>query len=143
MRSELKKLGLSEKEIEIYLAGLKAGPLTVQKLAEIAKVKRPTTYDVLARLESLSLVTPNLKGNKKIYEMASPSRLLKLIEEEKNLVKKEDSLIKIIVNLEAIARRKELATDVKIYKDWEGIEEVMISFAKTDAPFILYIQAII
>lgn len=136
MRNELKKLGLTDKEIEIYLAGVKAGPLTVQKLSQIAKVKRPTTYDVLNRLKELNLVNQNLKGKKKVFEMARPAKLLKFVEEEKEeVLEKEKSIKKIISNLEAMAQKTELATDVKIYDGWDGIDEVMVMFAKTEAPF--------
>lgn len=136
MRTELKKLGLSDKEIEIYLAGIKAGPLSVQKLAEIAKVKRPTAYEVLDHLKKLNLVTQNFKGKKKFFAMASPQKLLRFAEEKKeDALEMEKSLLKIISNLEAIAGKTDLATDVKIYEGWDGIVEVMVNFAKTDAPF--------
>lgn len=136
MRTELKKLGLTDKEIEIYLAGIKAGPLSVQKLAEIAKVKRPTAYEVLGRLKELNLATQNLKGTKKVFAMAAPAKLLKFAEEKKeDALEMEKSVLKIISNMEAMAGKTDLATDVKIYEGWDGIDEVMVMFAKTDAPF--------
>ncbi len=136
MRTELKRLGLTDKEIEIYLAGIKAGPLTVQKLAEIAKVKRPTAYEVLSQLKELNLATQNLKGKKKVFAMAPPAKLLKFVEEKKeDASEMEKSVLKIISNLEAMAGKTDLATDVKIYEGWDGIDEVMVMFAKTDAPF--------
>lgn len=136
MRVELKKLGLTDKEIEIYLAGLKAGPLSVQKLAEIAKVKRPTAYEVLSRLKELNLATQNLKGKKRFFEMATPQKLLRFAEEKKeDALEMEKNVLKIISNLEAMAGKTDLATDVKIYEGWDGIDEVMVMFAKTDAPF--------
>lgn len=136
MRIELKRLGLSEKEIEIYLAGLKAGPLTVQKLAEIAKVKRPTAYEVLDHLKELNLVNRSIIAKKKVFEMASGRGLLNLIEKEKEEMKeKEEGIMKIISNIEAVSQKAQLATDIKMYEGQEGIEEVMVRFASKDEPF--------
>lgn len=136
MKKELKALGLTDKEIEIYLAGLKSGPLSVQNLAQIAEVKRTTVYDVLERLKRLKLVNQTIKGKKRFYEIASPSRFLTFVQQEKeDIFAKEEGIMKIISNLEAMSKKTEFATDVTIYEGWEGIEEVMLMFAKMEAPF--------
>ncbi len=44
---ELKKLGLTDKEVRVYLATLELGYTTVQKIAQAAKISRPTAYAVI------------------------------------------------------------------------------------------------
>lgn len=135
MRNNLKKIGLSDKEIEIYLAGLKSGPATVQKLAQTSKIKRPTVYVVLDRLKELGLVNQRIRGNKKLFEMAEPKKLLKFVEKEKEEIEeKEKDINKIISNLEAMAKKAEFATDVKVYEGFEAIAEILGEFARTKSP---------
>jgi len=38
---ELRKLGLTEKEVRVYLVGLELGPVSVQDIAKVAQIARP------------------------------------------------------------------------------------------------------
>ena len=52
---ELRKLGLNEKEVKVYLTGLELGPNSVQNIAASAKITRPTTYEIIKKLEAKGL----------------------------------------------------------------------------------------
>ncbi len=131
MRKELKKLGLSDREIEIYLFGLGAGPSTAQNIANATKIKRPTVYVDLERLKQLGLVNQNFKGKKKLFEMAPPEKLLRITEREKEETEeKEEGIKNIITSLRAIANKSELASDVKIFEGFPAIEEILSEFAR-------------
>ncbi|MBU3925128.1 helix-turn-helix domain-containing protein [Patescibacteria group bacterium] len=130
-----KKLGLSDREIEIYLFGLGAGPTTAQNIANATKIKRPTVYVDLERLKQIGLVNQSFKGKKKLYEMAPPEKLLRVIEKEKEeMEEKEEGIKNIITNLKAIANKAEFASDVRIFEGFEAIEETVGEFAKTKSP---------
>ncbi|MCK4799448.1 TrmB family transcriptional regulator, partial [Candidatus Parcubacteria bacterium] len=47
LEKSLHEFGLKEKEIKIYLALLDLGPSSIRKIAELAKVNRGTSYDIL------------------------------------------------------------------------------------------------
>lgn len=135
MRNELKNLGLSDKEIDLYLAGLKLGPTTAQRLAEASEIKRPTVYFIIDRLKRLGLVNQSFLRRKKVFEMAPPEKLAKFIEEEKEkLEKKEQGINKIISSLQVMASKSEFASDIKIYEGYDATMDTLIELGKTKSP---------
>jgi HTH-type transcriptional regulator, sugar sensing transcriptional regulator len=135
MRKELKKLGLSDREIEIYLFGLGAGPTTAQNIANYTKIKRPTVYVDLERLKQFGLINQSFKGKKKLFEMAPPEKLLRLIEKEKEEIEEKEIGIKnIISGLKAIASKSEFASEVRIFEGFEEAENIISEFAKIKSP---------
>lgn len=135
MKKELKELGLTDKEIDLYLAGLKLGPATAQHLAEISEVKRPTVYFIIDQLKKRGLVNQSFRGRKKVFEMAPPEKFLKFIEEEKEKIKrKEQGIKKIISSLETLASKSEFASDIKIYEGYDATMNALIELGKTKTP---------
>ena len=63
---ELRKLGLAEKEVKVYLTGLELGPTSVQKISVAANLTRPTTYEIIEKLEAKGLFS-EIKEKKKIF----------------------------------------------------------------------------
>lgn len=61
---ELRKLGLTEKEVRVYLAGLELGPSSVKKISEMAKITKPTAYEIIKDLERKGLFAETLKERK-------------------------------------------------------------------------------
>ena len=72
----LKKFGLNDKEIKIYLTLLKLGPTSVRKIAEKSGINRGTSYDVLKNLRTLGLVTYYHKATKQFFVAEDPHKLL-------------------------------------------------------------------
>jgi sugar-specific transcriptional regulator TrmB len=58
---ELTKLGLSEKEAKVYIAGLELGKATILELSKKAEVKRGTCYEIVMNLSNLGLFKKTLK----------------------------------------------------------------------------------
>lgn len=86
MKEELQAYGLSDKEIEIYLAGLKAGSVTANGLSERSGIRRSTVYEVVESLKKKGLVT-SLKKDKKFYfEMVQPASLIGLLKEKERMI---------------------------------------------------------
>lgn len=135
MKNELRAIGLTDKEIDIYLAGLKLGPTNAQYLASVSGVKRPTVYFIIEQLKRRGLANQSIRGKKKVYEMASPEKLRKFIEEEKEkLEKKEQGINKIISSLQVMACKSEFASDIKIYEGYDATMEALIELGKTKSP---------
>jgi sugar-specific transcriptional regulator TrmB len=63
---ELIKLGLTEKEVRVYLVDLELGSKPVKKITKMAKITRPTTYEIIKKLKEKGL-------------FAKPSRIKKTI----------------------------------------------------------------
>ena len=74
MELELRKLGLTEKEVRVYLAGLELGPSSVQKIAEMAKITRPTSYEIIKKLEQKGLFAKTTQNKKRHFSAQSPEK---------------------------------------------------------------------
>lgn len=129
----LQKIGLSEKEIKIYLTCLRLGPASVRKIAESADINRGTTYDVLKALIDLGLVSYYHKAKKQYFIAEDPERLKDAVEEKKQLLEKtKDEIEKIIPELKSIYNKAGEKPVVKFYDGYAGIkfilQEVLKSF---------------
>lgn len=81
-KSELQKLGLSDKEARVYLAGLSLGAAPVQRIAELAKVNRATTYVIIESLNARGLFSSGKNGKKSLFTAHEPHSLMAYIERE-------------------------------------------------------------
>jgi len=137
---ELRKLGLTEKEVRVYLAGLELGPSSVQRIAALAKITRPTTYEIIKKLEEKGLFAEVKQKGKRVFIAQSPERILGLLRiQKREIEEKEREFIRIIAVLEAkYSKEKE---GIKIYRGREGLKalEEILSFSST--PEILVINS--
>src|SRR3989344_2889997 len=76
----LNKIGLSEKEANVYLASLSLGPTTILKLARACNIKRTTIYGIVENLKQKGLMSIEQKGLKKIYAPENPEKLEVILE---------------------------------------------------------------
>ncbi len=76
--STLKKLGLTEKQAQVYIAMLELGESGMTKIAKRANLKRPTVYLIIDELNILGLASEIVKGKKKVYSAVHPRRLVEL-----------------------------------------------------------------
>ena len=129
---ELRKLGLTEKEVRIYLAGLELGPASVQNIAARAELTRPTTYETIRKLEIKGLFVETGKKGKRHFSAQSPKRILGILRTQKREIEeKEREFIRIISALEVrYSKEKE---GIEVFKGKEGLKtlEEIISFSST------------
>lgn len=84
----LDKIGLNNKQANVYLALLELGEAKITDIAKQANLKRPTVYLIIAELELQGLVSVVVKGKKKIYSAAHPKRIGELLEFRKTQFQK-------------------------------------------------------
>jgi len=135
---ELRKLGLNEKEVKVYLAGLELGASSVKNIAQKIKIPRPTVYEIITSLEKKGLFA-EVKQKKKRYFLAqSPTQILRFLRiQKREIEEKEREFIRIISALEAkYSKRKE---EIKVYKGKEGLKAIseIISFTSVPQIFII------
>lgn len=83
----LKSIGLSDKEIKVYLSCLKLGSATVNKISKEAGTFRTYTYDILKTLSEKGLVHSINKEKKQIFESSSPNRIIEILKENEDKIK--------------------------------------------------------
>ncbi|MEK6893820.1 MAG: helix-turn-helix domain-containing protein [Nanoarchaeota archaeon] len=93
MQQELMSLGLSEKEANVYMACLKMGEATANRLSELSFLPRSTTYDILEKLRNLGLISTYIKESKTFFKSNPPESLKSMLSE------KDDILNKILPDL--------------------------------------------
>jgi len=126
---ELRKLGLTEKEVKVYLAGLELGPSSVQNIAKIAELARPTAYEIIKKLEKKRLFVEAKQKGKKVFIAQSPETILGILRTQKREIEeKEREFIRIIAALEARYSKEE---GIRVFKGKEGLKglEEIISFS--------------
>jgi sugar-specific transcriptional regulator TrmB len=116
---ELKKLGLKEKEVKVYLAGLELGPNPIKNIAEKVKIPRPTVYEIVKKLEEKGLFVETKKGKKRVFVAQSPSQILRFLRiKKREIEEKEREFTRIVSILEAkYSREKE---GIRIFQGKEG-----------------------
>lgn len=132
---ELRKLGLKEKEVAVYLAGLKLGPSPLQSIAKEAQITRPTAYEVVRHLETKGLFSETTKGKKRYFLAQSPENILGIFRLQKREVEeKEREFIRIIAALE------KKGEGIKVFRGKEGLEMLKerISFSLTPQLSMVY-----
>ncbi len=133
---ELEKLGLSEKEALVYLASLEIGPSPVQVIARKAEVNRATTYVMIESLLQHGLMSSFEKGKKTFYTAEKPERLHRIVHNERAVVdEKEQTIKKILPDLDAICAAAGERPKVSFYEDEDGLEAMRdtIFDSKTEA----------
>ncbi len=130
----LKQIGLKEKEIKVYLSILKRGSSPVQTIAIETGIKRTTVYLVLEKLKEIGLAGEIIDKNKKAFFAEKPEKLLKIIQEKKKEMEKEEERVKAFLpQLKKILKNKNTAPDEEIrhYQGIEGIWNIVENYLKS------------
>lgn len=112
----LEDFGLNETESKIYSALLQTGGGAVNMIAEIAGVKRTTTYSTLDGLIKLGLARYDEFGIKRKIVPEDPERLEIILKE------KQTKLSKTLPKLEALFNLRGNETFIKYYKGLRAIK---------------------
>jgi sugar-specific transcriptional regulator TrmB len=136
---ELKKLGLKEKEVKVYLAGLELGPNSIKNIAEKVKIPRPTVYEIVKKLEEKGLFVETKKGKKRVFVAQSPSQILRFLRiKKREIEEKEREFTRIVSILEAkYSREKE---GIRIFQGKEGKKAIIEILSLSPTPEILIVN---
>jgi sugar-specific transcriptional regulator TrmB len=94
----LRKLGLQDQEIGLYLLSLKLGPTSIAVLAKHLSVSRPQAYKLIHALETHGLA--DFSSRKKFarhFMVESPSKLQTLLRKHQTLVTQTDQRLSWIM----------------------------------------------
>lgn len=123
--TELKKLGLKDKEASVYLACLQLGPSPVQPIARKAKVVRATTYVILESLMNMGLVTKYKEGKKTLFTTEPPRQLMRLLEKQRAEVDdKKRELNRLLPQLLVLMKSSGEHPTVRYFGGTEGLRAI-------------------
>ena len=128
----LRKIGLTENEIKIYLDLLKSGSSTTYDIGKRTGIYRVHVYDKLEQLMNKGLVTHIYRGAKKFFQATSPEKLKQYLEDKKrDLEAQEEAVGSILPELEAMANLPKEDTFVEVFKGNEGLKYFLKDIVKT------------
>ncbi len=138
MISELKNIGLSDKEAKVYLAMLELGPASVLEIAAKAGVNRPTAYVQIESLKKMGLTSSHTKDRKQLFIAESPSQLEHILDiRNKELDQQKTELKSILPELGAMFNLGDEKPLVRYFEGKEGLLRMQEEFLKTKITEIL------
>lgn len=122
----LRRLGLTDGEIKVYLALLETGRAPITLISVKTKLNRTGLYDLIEGLVKKGLVSFVFEEKKKYYQAAKPQRILEYLEEKKQELTSEETILKVLVKeLSKIRSRREEQLNVEIYRGKKGIKTIL------------------
>ncbi len=115
----LKRIGLTEKEIQIYLVLLKLGGITASKISKETSIDRATCYRYLDLLIKKGLVSYVVENNIKYFKAARPEKILEDLQERTLDYKK---LMPELVKITNLPRKE---TKVEVYEGIQGLKTIL------------------
>lgn len=135
--SELKHLGLSDKEAAVYLASLELGPAPVQDISHKSKINRATTYVMIESLSARGLMSTFVRGKKRFYSPESPDRLLSILRlQKKELEEKENEFAKTLPTLLALYNTEGSKPQIRYIEGFEGLKTVHQIFENLQGEYV-------
>ncbi len=125
----LKELGLSEKEVLIYLHLLKSNAETALSIAKNTTIDRTSVYDTLNKLISQGIVSSHLEKNTKYFSVISPELLIKKYEQKIVMVKN------VLPDLKKLTKKTIEETSCKVFFGREGILSVLTELISWKADY--------
>ena len=126
LKSILGKIGLSNKDADVYLACLELGTQPASVIAKKAGLKRPTTYLILENLLQQGLVSEYTGSNVKYFTAVQPDYLLTYLDKKRrDITSHQRELEQFLPQFNALSNPYSLAPKVSFYEGVEGIRRVM------------------
>lgn len=128
----LGKIGLNEKEIQVYLTVLQHGKITPTALSKVIGVNRTTVYSVAKELVEKGLITEDLGAPTISLIAKSPQDLEGYIEQEEKKVRQKKELAKrAISELQLVVKTKQFALPKIVFIPEAELEAYMYKQGKT------------
>ncbi len=118
MQKSIEELGLTEAESKVYISLLRKGSSLAGAITKETGIHRRTIYDILYRLRSKGLVSNIVINNKRYFEAVNPDRLLELIKE------REDNIKKVLPELKDLYKVSKEKKEVVFFKGKQSIKTV-------------------
>jgi len=118
MELSLEDFGLTSTESKVYVALLKRGTSQAGRLSKETKIHRRTIYDAIERLINKGLISYITINNIRHFEAISADRLMALLKE------KEEKLKKFLPELKAISESNKEKKETLFFKGKEGLKAI-------------------
>lgn len=124
MKDVLKKLGLTDKEIDIYLMLLSIGEATASNLAYRTGIAKNSCRYICEQLLEKKLISLKKRGNMFIYKADPPEKMMFLLEEEERKIQdKKEGFNRILGDLINLSNPENTLPKIRFYNGYDGIKD--------------------
>jgi sugar-specific transcriptional regulator TrmB len=132
LESKLLSVGLTDKEVAVYLAMLYLGPSTAQDISLRAKVNRATTYVMIDSLVDKGLASQLTKDKKTIFAAEDPFELLKVLENKKTDIEEKMGAARLVIpELQELFNLNRQKVAVRLFEGRESIKIIQNDLARS------------
>ncbi|MFA6269204.1 MAG: helix-turn-helix domain-containing protein [archaeon] len=125
LNESLRKLGLTEGEINVYLALLDLGESTKTALAKKSNVAPSNVYDITNRLIEKGLVSKMEKNGVAHFSPANPQRLIDFVEDKHKEIEEEKTEVQnVLPQLLSKFGKTKKALKIESFYGWQGLATV-------------------
>ena len=137
----LASIGLTPKEIKVYLTCIRLGPQPASNIARNINISRPSVYDILKNLKKKGLANSQKKANTTLFLVESPENLLNYLEREKESFsrkkdKEKKAIQDILPALKSIERKYESKPKIEFFEGKKGLRQAYEKTLKTKEKII-------
>lgn len=118
IEATLKRMRLSPKQVQVYLASLEFGEASITEISHKAGLKRATTHLLVEELEILGLLSMVQKGKRRRFSAVHPRRLLQIAQ---SVEREVEEILPELVALHNAAHNK---PRIQVFEGTEGIRQV-------------------
>lgn len=124
--SGLLQLGLTEKEIAVYLSILQHRESSIPLLAKETALSRATVYDLVEKLKEKGYVAEIKRGKKRRLVAESPTnRLYTLLDSQHEQLEKSKQVVEdILPTLKALNASEDYKPQIRVYEGEKGFRQV-------------------
>lgn len=121
----MEKIGLDERESQVYLTLLEYGPLSASLIARKTNLGRTYIYDIAEDLKEKGLISETEHQKMKTFVAEPPERLVTYLENRKSQIEKyKGQLSTILPTLVALHQPSAVLPKIKFYEGREGIKAI-------------------
>lgn len=128
----LRELGLSEREIAVYLVLLSGGPAPIRQIGRTKNMARTTVIEALTSLRKAGLVTSFQKHKKEYYLAEDPEKLVGLLEKkERSFAVLKRNLAETLPELRSLYAHNGKQSTLRYYEGSKGLAIVLEDVLRT------------
>lgn len=132
IKERLLVLGLTFNEVEIYLALLNKGELSVNEIGSRSGLHRQVCYDALDRLVEKGFVSFLIKQNKKFFKALNPERIIDYLDSKKEDIEiKKQQIEKDLPELKRMFNSQKEETEIELIKGKNVLRTIYNDIQKT------------
>jgi len=136
----LRELGLTDKEIQVFLACLERGETNAVPVARATGLPRNSAVYVLEQLKNKGLIDIVERASRKIYIAKSPRTLVTLLKQEQTrLAEKVESLESSLPTLNSLYAHNPFQPHVRIYRGRDEIRQLYEEMLQSPVNEIWYV----